>query len=317
MTVPFRVTNNGSANRTLDNLQFSMAAMQKLQDRLSSGKTITKPSDDPPGAVKSMHYRSDITRSKQYARNASDGLGWLGTADTTLTSSLTSVQRVRDLTLQGANGTNGAEARSALAAEIKQLKAGLIGLANTTYAGRSIFSGTADPQGQVPPLDTYSPTGAYNGNTGSVLRSVGPNAAVAVNVDGPSVWGTPGAEDLWNILDGIEAHLTSSDPADQNKLTTSYVSGGVTFEGDLKRLDTARLNIQNRLSEIGARYHRVETMLTRADDNVLTMQGGLAETENADLAGTIVAFQLQSAAYQAALAATAKVIQPSLVDFIR
>lgn len=317
MAMPFRVTENTVATRTLDNLQLSLQKMQDLQDKLSSGKQISKPSDDPAGAVEAMHYRSDQRRTEQYSRNAQDGIGWLGTADNTLTSSLDTIQRVRDLILQGANGTSDATSRAALAAEIDTAKQSLIGLANTTYGTHPIFAGTASPASQSPPVDTYAADGTYNGNTGAVMRTVGPNASVQVNIDGPAIFGDPTIDTLWNTLDDIKSHLTSTDPTDTAKLTNSYTSGSTTVQSDIDRLDGFRVNIQNRLSEIGARYHRVETMQSRADDNLLTIKSNLSQTEDVDIPSTIVALQLQSVAYQAALSATAKSIQPSLVDFLR
>lgn len=313
----FRVTEQVIATKTLHNLQGSLQKMQQLQNQLSSGRLINRPSDDPSGAVSAMSLRADQRRTNQYDRNAADGIGWLGTADNTLTSSLDSIQRIRQLVLQGANDTSDNLSRQALAQEIKTAKEGLIGLANTTYLDRPIFAGTANPEGQTPPQQTYDATGAYNGNTGTVLRTVGPNATVQVNFDGSSIFGDPAADNLWKVLDDIQTHLTSGVAGDVSRLTTDYVVGTTPTNSDLKRLDALTLNIQNRLSEIGARYHRVEAMQTRAQDNLLNIQNNLSETENIDLPKTIVNLQLQQTAYQAALAATAKVIQPSLVDFLK
>jgi flagellar hook-associated protein 3 FlgL len=311
----FRVTEKVISNNTMNNLQYSMQKLQNLQSQLSSGRQIQKPSDDPSGAVSAMGLRASQKRTEQYSRNASDGLGWLGTADTTLTSALESISKIRQLVLSGANGTADSSSRNAIAQEIKTAREGLIGLANTTYLNRPIFAGTAAPNAQTPPVPTYDASGNYNGNDGTVMRTVGPGATVQVNFDGPSVWGDPAVDTLWKSLDDIQAHLESGDQADVNKLTNAY-NNGTAMESDLDRLDKLTQNIQNRLSEIGARYHRVEAMQTRADDSMLTIQTNLSNIENIDLPKTIVDLQLQQTAYQAALAATAKVIQPSLVDFL-
>lgn len=313
----FRVTEQVISTKSMNNLQASMKKMQEIQNQLSSGRLINRPSDDPSGASAALGLRSDMRRVQQYDRNADDGLGWLGTADNTLTAALGEIQRIRELVLQGANGTSDVKSREALAQEIKTTKEGLIGLANTTYMNRSIFAGTANPEGQTPPLQTYDSTGTYNGNTGAVMRTVGPNATVQVNLDGPSVFGDPSVDTLWMVLDDIESHLMSNDPVEISKLTTDYTVGVTPMKADLSRLDDLTQNIQNRLSEIGARYHRVETMQSRSRDNLLNIENNLTETENIDLPKTIVSLQLQQTAYQAALAATAKVIQPSLVDFLK
>lgn len=317
MAVSFRVTERSVSTRTLDNLQLQLQKMQGLQDKLSSGKEVGRPSDNPSQAVQAMSYRSEQARNNQYTRNAQDGLGWLGTADGTLTSSLDNIQKVRELVLQGANGTTSTESRAALAEEVKTIKQALIGLSNTAYAGRPIFAGTASPQDQVPPVPTYDANGNYNGNDGEIVRTVGAGATVQVNVTGPSVYGPPGGENLWKVLDDIESHLRSTDPNEIAKLNNISTSGGSSILADVDRLDKVRQNVQNRLSEIGARYHRVETMQQRAEDNLLTIQSGLSEAEDVDLPKTIIAMQMQQVAYQSALSATSKVIQPSLVDFLK
>lgn len=316
MPVSFRTTEGVTAMRSLNNLQLSSYKMGELNDRLSSGRQIRKPSDDPSGAVSAMLLRSDNKRTEQYVSNASNGLGWLGTADVTLTASLDSLQNIRALLLKGANGTTDVESRAALAEELKTAKEGLIGLANTKYLDQPIFAGTANPEGQAPPVPTYAPDGSYNGNDGGVYRTVGASATVKVNFDGPSVFGDPAVDTLWQTLTDIETHLRSGDPAELAKLTSGYMDGTDAIKSDLDRLDAHRVNIQNRLSEIGARYHRVEQMQTRAQDSLLTIQNNLSETENIDLPKTIVALRLQEVAYQSALSATAKIIQPSLVDFL-
>ncbi len=76
-------------------------------------------------------------------------------------------------------------------------------------------------------------------------------------------------------------------------------------------------NVSDALGEIGARYNRVETMKNRANHQIVTLRSSLSEVEDIDLPATIMDLQLQETAYKAALSATARVIQPSLVDFLR
>ncbi len=302
----FRVTQSMIAANSLANLQNSLTRSQQLQDQMSTGKILRKPSDDPTGAARSLQLRSEITRNQQWSTNADDGLGWLGTADKTLTSSLDSISKVRDLVLQGANATTDPEGRKALALEVRAVRDGLIGLANTSYNNRPIFAGNTDTNA------AFAQDGSYLGDSGTVYRTVGTDASVQVNVVGTDVFGS-GNSSLFKVLDDIATHLENGTDADIAALTNA--SGGVA--GDLDRLDSARLTMQNRLSEVGARYHRVETMQLRAQDDLITLKSNLSHTEDADLPATFVALSVQNTAYQAALAATSKVIQPSLVDFLR
>lgn len=316
MTI-FRTTQGVLANQVLENLQASMERMQHYHMQLSSGKRVAKPSDDPSSAVASMLYRSDKTRNEQYVRNAQDGSGWLGMSDNTLMTLSDQLGRIRDLVLQGVNGTQDDQSRAAIAREIRTTKDTIIGLANTTYQDRPIFSGTANPGGLSPALPTYALDGTFNGNNEPVYRTIGPGAQVQVNLTGPSVFGTPGADDLWSLIDDVVSRLESGDQNEVNKLAADWVSGGANVPSDLSRLDSFRVNIQNSLSEIGARLHRVDQMKDAAGSKLLTIEAGISNMENADLAKTITDMNLQSAAYQAALSATARVIQTSLVDFLR
>jgi flagellar hook-associated protein 3 FlgL len=292
-----RVTEASIHTRVLANLQRSIAKGQKIQDQLSSGKQINRPSDSPTGTVSSLQLRGEARAAQQYARNADDGLGWLGTLDDTLTSASTLISRARDLTVQGlSSGSNDAQSQEALAVEIDNIKASLIGYANTRYLDRPVFGGTTSGDA------AYQSNGTYVGDKGQLTRTVGPDTRIPVSATGPEVFGTGDAQVfavLQKISDGIRA-------GDVGGLTTSL--------GDL---DSAADLVKNTLSDVGARYNRVTQMKQSAQDRMLTVTSQLSDVEDVDLPKAIMEMQLQQTSYQAALAASAKVIQPSLIDFLR
>lgn len=292
-----RVTQTTLQRVSLDNLQAGLSRLQRLQEQLSSGKQVNRPSDSPVATVSAMQYRTDIRRAEQHTRNAQDGLNWLATTDDALTGMLAITRRVRELVLRGTNASMGVDERQAIAAEVDTLRENALGLANTRYLDRPIFAGNSD----VPAA--YDAAGGYSGSGAAdrVERTVAPGVIARVNVTGPEVFGPPGA-DLFADLEAIADHLRTN-PA---QLGT-----------DLAALDNRVLDMQNQLAKVGARYNQVETMRDRADDQLLTLRSGLSEVEDVDLTKTIVDLQLQQVAYQAALAATAKVVQPSLLDFLR
>ena len=296
----FRITQRAVAQRTTGNLQLSLRRLAMTQDKLSSGKQMSRPSDNPVGTVSALRLRSGIRQTEQYVRNAEDGLGWLSSADNTLTSSLNQIRRVRDLTLQAANGSNGEGERRAMAVEILAIRDSLIGLANSQHLGRPIFGGTAD--GESP----YDATGAFQiagpAATGAVERTVAPGERVQVNMTGPQVFGAE-PDNLFQTLTAIADDLLANDTSN---ITTR-----------LDSLDARMRGVTDALGEIGARYNRVETMKNRAVEQVVTLKSSLSEVEDIDLPATIMDLQLQETAYKAALSATARVLQPSLVDFLR
>jgi flagellar hook-associated protein 3 FlgL len=296
----FRITQRSIAARTTSNLQYSLRRMATTQDQLSSGRQISRPSDNPVGTVSALRFRADIRQAEQYVRNADDGLGWLGNADQTLTSSLNFTRRARELSVQAVNGANGEKERRALAVEILALRDSLIGLANTQHLGRPIFGGTA---ADMKPYDTdgsFQVTGAAA--TGIVERTVAPGERIQVNMTGPEVFGNE-PDNLFNVLTRIADDLLANDVSNMST--------------NLTDLDARTGNIIDALGEIGARFNRVETMRERATDQILDLRNSLSEVEDIDLPATIMDMQLQETAYKAALSATARVLQPSLVDFLR
>jgi flagellar hook-associated protein 3 FlgL len=297
MALNLRVTEGSITNRVLANLQKNISRGGQLQEQLSSGKMLNRPSDSPTGTVASMQLRGESRAFEQYSRNADDGIGWLSTIDTTLTSTLTQTGRVRDLTLQGlSSGSTSPESREALAVEIDNIRESLIGLSNTKYLDRPVFGGTTT--GGL----AFGASGAYVGDTGQVNRTVGNDTQVRVDVDGSTALGT-GTGQLFTVLQDISDALRAND--------TSALGDGLT------RLDSTTNSIKSPLAGVGARYNRVSQMRDSAQDRLLTLRSQISDVEDVDLPKTIMELQLQQTAYQAALSATAKVIQPSLMDFLR
>jgi flagellar hook-associated protein 3 FlgL len=290
-----RITQRTLNSSVLGNLQGNLERMQKLQEQLSSGRQIRRPSDSPANTVSALRYRADIRRSEQLQRNASDGLGWLSTADTSLTQSLSIVNKARELALQGINASMSTTDRGAMAAEVDVLREHMLTLSNTTYLGRPVFGGAAAGS------QAYDATATYVGDTTQVRRTLGDGVSVQVNIDGPAAFG-PAGSDVFTVLADIANHLRTS-PAD--------------LSADVTRIDAAFTRIQDALATVGARYHQVEGLRERLESSIIEQHNGLAEVESIDLPKTIVDLQLQEVAYKSALSAGARVLQPSLVDFLR
>ncbi|MEX2658112.1 MAG: flagellar hook-associated protein FlgL [Acidimicrobiales bacterium] len=308
MSSAFRITNRSISQSAMAGLQANLGRMQKLNEQLSSGRQVNRPSDSPVATSSAMQFRSQLRQTEQYARNAQDGISWLGAIDDTLTTMLGSGGRVRQLILTGLNATSGPAEREALAAEVDTLRSSLLDTANSTYLNRPLFAGTADVGAAYDRV-----TGSFLGNTGDeasagavgkVERSVAPGVTLRVNLTGPEIFGDQGAgDDLFAVLERVSTNLRAGDTA--------------ALSEDLASLDGRMEVVLNQLAKVGARYHQVETMRNRAENNLITLTSGLSEVEDIDMPKTIVDLQLQEVAYKAALSATAKVIQPSLLDFLR
>jgi flagellar hook-associated protein 3 FlgL len=299
MTTITRVTQSMLTDRSLDRLNGSLSRLAELQEHLSTGRVLNRASDDPADAATAMRLRAAIGAQQQYARNAEDGTGWLDTLDSTLGASNDLVRRARELGLQAMNGAAGQQSREALATEVDQLRAALVGVANTTYVDRPVLGGTT--AGSV----AFAESGGvvtFAGDSRPVERTVAEGVVVDVAVPGPTAFG-PDGDSVFDHLTALSAALRSGD-------TAGIRTGIDALQSDGERLVVAR-------ADVGARAARVERAATTAADTELTLTSSLAEIENADLPRTMVDLKMQEVAYQAALAATARVLQPSLVDFLR
>lgn len=303
MTIPSRVTETSMSTKALGDLQRSLQRGQKIQSQISSGKLLSRPSDSPTGTVTSLQLRGEVRATQQYGRNADDGVGWLGTIQDKLGDASTSVIRVRDLTVQALSSANNDQSRDALAVEIDNIRSTLLGEANSTYMNRPVFGGTT-PGSVAYEQDPATGDITYAGNASPTTRTVGPNAKVRIETTGPEAFGATGSDtELFTVLQNISSAIRNNDDDALNK--------------GLTNLDSAHDLLKSALSDVGARYNRVEQMKQSADDHLLSVSSQLSDIEDVDLPKAIMDLQIQQTSYQAALAATAKVIQPSLIDFLR
>jgi flagellar hook-associated protein 3 FlgL len=302
-----RITQRSLAVTSLQGLNRNLDAIGKLQQQLTSGKSISKPSDDPTGTNAAMQTRQELAGATQYARNISDGLGYLDATDSALQNMISQVKKVRDLTVQGLNGGALSDAaREAIQTEVTGIRASLLGLANTRVQGQPIFGGVTSGGNAYD-----AATGAYQGFGGTtvppvpvvpVTRQVSDADAIRVDVTGPEAFGDPAGGDLFAVVAGI---------------ATDVVADPAALTGHLADLDTALNRMLKAAADIGTRTSRIETAKQVNKDLQLSLTSRSADIENIDLAKTIMNLEMQKTGYEAALSATAKAIQPTLLDFLR
>jgi flagellar hook-associated protein 3 FlgL len=291
-----RVADRAASLGSLAGLQSSAARLSALQSQLSSGRAITKPSDSPTGTVSALELRSQLKQVTQYQANAQDGIGWLTEIDSTLSSVTKATQTVRDLVLQGQNtATNDASSDDALAQQVDAIRSTLLGLANTSYEGRPVFGGTTAG------TTAFDATGTYQGDTGTVTRTIGPNDSVQVGASGTAVFGANGSN-LFDVLTSISNNLRTNP------------SG---LSGDLTNLDAAMTTLSSQQALAGASYNRIQSVQTVASATSLQVTTQLSNIQDVDMADMAIQVSSANVSYQAALQVTANIRQTSLLDFLK
>jgi flagellar hook-associated protein 3 FlgL len=297
------VTQRAVALTSLQGLYGNLNAVNTLQQQLTSGKSISKPSDDPTGTNTSLLVRQAITGNTQQARNISDGQNRLSTTDSTLQNMIAQVQKVRDLTVQALNGGSmGPSSLQDIATQVGGLQQSLLAAANTVAQGTPLFGGVTSGKLAYDPKGVYVGVGNGTSVATEVQRRVSDVESIRVDVTGPEAFGDPASgKDLFAVVAGIATDVT-----DTAKLQTH-----------LADLDNVLEGMTTALASVGTRSARMNIAAQINSDQQLSLQTVQSQTENIDLAKTIMDLQMQQNGYQAALSATAKALSPSLVEYLR
>lgn len=286
-----RITNMMLGQNLLRNLETAQSKMDDYQNELSSGHRIFKPSDDPVGIEIAMRLKSNLGAVKQWSSNASQGTSFLQTTDSALGDIMEMLQRARELAVQGNNGTTGVSGRQNIAYEITQINEQVGVVAKTKVAGKYLFGGT----NTNPPWDGTT----WTGNAQQINVEVGSQATIPINVDATSLFNGG----VFQTLQDLQTHLNDpSQPA---------------LDNDIAALDAQMSQVMAKRAEVGARANRLETIQGQLDSTVTNLTKTLSDVQDVDVAKVVVDLNSQENVYRAALSVGARIIQPSLVDFLK
>ncbi|WP_182199666.1 flagellar hook-associated protein FlgL [Paraliobacillus salinarum] len=306
-----RVTQSMLTNNMLRNLSNSYSSLDKYMDQLSTGKKISRPSQDPVVAMKGINYRSQVSDIKQFQRNMGEVNNWLDNSDDSLNEANEILQRMRELSVQASNGTYEEGQRENIAEEIDQLKAHLVEIANTKVNNKYIFNGTKttgtdDGTGNMNPPVTVNPDGTVNSvadllpESTEVTIEVSTGTKLQVNSNPNNVFSADLFKDIEAFSDALRSGVPDEDLDD-------YIG----------MIDKHSENVVNERANIGARMNRVELIEDRLSGQEISAKSMMSDNEDADIEKVILNLTTQESIHRAALSAGSRVIQPTLLDFLR
>lgn len=289
-----RVTDGMIANNVMYNINQSYSRLDKLFEQAQTQKKISRPSDDPVVAMKGMFYRTNVTEIEQFKRNFSEARNWVETTDSAIGEASKAMERIRELTVQVSNDTYDESQLKAVAEEVAQLKDHIKTIANSKVGDKYIFNGT----------DTL--TAPINGdtiefNSDDVEFELAKGIKVPVNMQGEAVFGT-GDSSVFTVLDRLE---------------TALKSGDTDLNGFLDDLDASSDKMLSGRAELGARTNRLDFMEDRIDNQEVIAKRIMSDNEDVEFEKVIMDFKAQEAVHRAAMSIGARIIQPTLMDFLR
>jgi flagellar hook-associated protein 3 FlgL len=297
-----RVSLETIINSTILNVQRSTSNLSKLQEQVSTGKKVNRPSDAPESARRILNLRSEGFRLNQYASNVQLGIQSLNVTSSNLQNTANVLQRIQVLTIQGVNSTTDQAGRNAIATEMNALIESLLQNANSTLAGRYIFAGSATKT--VPFETTRNANGdistvTYNGNREKIEYMVGQRTTVQVNQTGNEVF--------------IDSKLFSS----VIKIRDYLISGApLLAKNELNNLNDAHDSILNSTAKAGGVANTLELTANRITDAKFSLNEILSETEGADITEVVLKLTEQENIYQASLASGAMSLRNSILDYL-
>ncbi|ALC82498.1 MULTISPECIES: flagellar hook-associated protein FlgL [Bacillus] len=302
-----RITQGMLSQNSLRHITSSYEKMGKLQNQLSTGKKITRASDDPVVAMKSMQNRTSLEEVNQYTRNLTEAGSWLDNTETNITEGIDVLSRIRELVVSANNETNGLEERKAIGVEIGQLKEQMISSANSQVAGKYIFNGTKTDQAPIVKNDDGSYTYNFENyeSTSDVNINVSKGVTLKVNSDPNEAFGgsSTSGQNIFEMLTDLE-----------NELKTGTLNNEKSFLSDIDGFSNQMIAER---SDIGARTNRMELVESRLEQQKVVATRMLSDNEDVDFEKVITDLLSQESVHRAALSTNSRIIQPTLIDFLR
>lgn len=292
-----RVTQQMLNQNSIRNMSQNLSRFEKINNQVASGKLLHRPSDDPNGVSKAMNLKSTLSANTQFERNTNEAKLWMNETGQNIDSMVDAMQRVRELAVQGNNGTYSELDQTAMAAEIEELTERMRQLANAKVNGKSLFNG--QKTGELP----FPEKGNFAVDSTDLIAktfAIGEGIKIQSSVLPDELFGTATDDNnIFKTLQSISINLKAGNSIDLDKI-----------DAGIDRLLTVG-------AENGVRQNRVEAVENRLLDSNLELKSMLSKVEDIDYAEAVIKLKSEESVYQASLAATSKIIQPSLMDFLR
>ncbi|HHY18621.1 MAG TPA: flagellar hook-associated protein FlgL [Firmicutes bacterium] len=297
-----RVTQSSMVDNLLKNINNNYRRLEKLQQQIATGSTVLLPSDDPAAVTTIMRTKRAINESAQFVSNADKGITWLDSADNALMEATKVLQRSRTLLVYGANGTNTQDEFNIISTELDELLKHLVNISNTSINGRHIFAGQKTLAKPFQ-YDEATKTVEYIGDSDYIQVEISPGVRETIGEPGINIFGqamNPGDEGIFATLIKASQDLRDGNPMDDN----------------LAKLDKAIEDLLQRQASIGTKSQSMRLSRDRLEEQNINFQKLLSETKDLDIAKATIDLMTEASIHIMSLKVGAKIIQPSLVDFL-
>jgi flagellar hook-associated protein 3 FlgL len=274
--------------------------LRSLNEKVSSGKVLNRPSDNPIALVDSMGLKTALSQLEQFKRNIQSATSWLDQSESAVSQVVELTNRAQELSVQMSNATQSSETRAKAAVEVGHLLDQAIALGNTELGGAYIFSGY---ESQTAPFSKAVvggiETAHYNGDTHTIEIQMGPNEKIAIAKNGQDAFMTSG---LFDALGNLKKALEDNDVA--------------TIQQGMDDLGGVTDYLENVVADIGAKSNRLDIRGQVLADSDLNFRDRLSQVQDADYAEVAIELKAKEVAYQAALMSSVRLTELNLLNFM-
>jgi flagellar hook-associated protein 3 FlgL len=283
----------------LNNLSRNNQRLAHVSAQLATGKRINKPSDDPGDVVRSLRVRTEVNEIKQYRKNIDTARSILEYSDELLDKIGQAVHRAMELSVQALNDTYDGTQRQMIAGEVNGILEDILLNSNTTFANRYIFAGTYTEKPFVEVRENGWITEVnFVGNQHPKPFEMGIGQTMDTGMKGEDIF-APLFTGLINLRNGLNG-------GNREDIEQGYSDVKAAFE-----------NLLVERADLGARLNQLELTAERmaaAEFNLVRLQ---SDVEDVDMYEAVMKLKDIEALHQASLNVTARIIQPTLVDYLR
>jgi flagellar hook-associated protein 3 FlgL len=283
-------------------IQQTQAALDTAVNQLSSGSRVSSPTDDPFAYAQDLRSLAASANVDRYTKNADAVLSQAQMADSALSTVVTSLTQAISLGTQGANGIMSAGDRAAIATQVQGILSTVVAQANLSSGGVGIFSGTAGVASAFT-ADASSPIGyTYRGNSGVNQAQVGGGLQIAINTPGDQIFTSSGG----NVLGSLAQLATALQSGNTNNIGSAITA----ISAAIAHIGQQRVSYASTVTQL----HAQESFLSQ---DTITLSSQQQALTGIDLSTAATNLTQAQTAHSAVLAAAAKVLPVSLLDYLK
>ena len=323
-----RITNASMVRSHLYDTQNNLTNMSKINQQISTGKVINTVSDDPHKAIKIMNINNEIKYTEKYNYNKDETVGWMNTTDGALDNVGNLLGEIKETILKVCNGTYSQNEMKSLNEDMNEKIKQLADTLNTTHGGKYLFGGSSvddapitvieNPDGTVKLEFSKDKNGQTIPNTDDLKADISSGINIDYNISVGEILNIKdGNGNTVNLLDEINNLSTlMNDIANGDEQTAAKAKE--TLLNDTKgKIDTLFDHVVNERTSLGVRVSTAEKIKELNDEDILNIQDVLSKTQDTDVVEKFIELKSAEMIYQASIQVGAKLIQPTILDYIR